>query len=35
MGFMDAVDLVLAVSFLAEDLFKDRQFPFIGFKTFW
>ena len=34
MGFMDAVNLVLAIPFLAQDLFKDLQFLLIGFKTF-
>jgi hypothetical protein len=35
MGFMNTVDLILAVSFLAEDLFKDCQFLFIVLQSFW
>jgi hypothetical protein len=33
-GFMDAIDLVLAVPFLAQDLCKDLQFSPTGLKTF-
>ena len=33
-GFMDAVDLVLAVSLLTENLLKDRYFFFILLQPF-
>jgi hypothetical protein len=34
-GLMNAVDLVIADPFLAQDLFKDRQSPFIVLQPLW